>query len=71
MATFKVRQRMVYYEDYVIEAESAHEAIDLTHNYDSIGQGPEYLETTATYILDSDGVFALPESQQPDNAVLP
>ena len=67
MAEFKVRQRLFYYEDFTVEANSAEEAIDLVNAGDADGQGPEYLSAEATYL--TDGVYALKE--QPDNAVIP
>jgi hypothetical protein len=69
MAKFMVRQRFVSYEDFEAEAESAEEAVDLVNQGAFDGNGPEYLETTATYILDGDGVFS--SKDQPWNATLP
>ena len=69
MATFHVRQKLTYYEDFVVEAESGEDAIEQVNAGDEIGDGPEYLNVEATYLLDEDGVFAVKE--QPDNASLP
>ena len=67
MAEFTVRQRLIYYEDFTVEADSAEEAIDLVNAGDADGEGPEYLSAEATYL--TDGVYALKE--QPENATLP
>lgn len=67
MAQFSVRQRYVYYEDFSVEAESAEDAIQMVDDGEIDGDGPEFLETTATYL--TDGISALAE--QPDNATLP
>ena len=69
MATFKVRQRLAYYEDFTVEADTPEDAIDNVNAGDEIGDGPEYLNVEATYLLDEDGVFAVKE--QPDNAFFP
>jgi hypothetical protein len=66
MAQFNVRQRMVYYEDFVVEAESAEQAVQLVNDCEVVGKGPEYLETTAIFL--TDGVFALKD--QPENATV-
>ena len=69
MPQFKVRQKLSYYEDFEVEAGSAEEAIDLVNQGDAVGQGPEYLEATATYL--TDGVYALKSKDQPVNATVP
>ena len=67
MAEFRVRQRLIYYEDFTVEADSAEDAINLVNAGDVDGEGPEYLSAEATYI--TDGIYAL--KVQPENAVLP
>jgi hypothetical protein len=64
---FRVRQKQTYYEDFEVSAVSAYEAIALVDSasVESLG-APEYLETTNTYILADDGIFAA--KHQPENA---
>lgn len=67
MPQFQVRQRMIYYEDYELEAASAEEAISLVNSGEiNSRRGPEYIETINTYILDDEGVYMAKE--QPENA---
>lgn len=67
MPTFKVRQKEVYYEDFEVEAETAEEAIEMVNEGDAKSiNGPEYLETTNTYLLADDGIFEA--TNQPENA---
>jgi hypothetical protein len=64
MAIFNVRQRLLYYEDFEVEAETAEGAIDEVKCGNVDGDGPKYLSCDATYL--TDGVFALKD--QPENA---
>lgn len=66
---YLVRQRQIYYEDFAVEADSPEKAIDSVNAADVDGFGPEYLETTSTYLLAEDGIFAA--KVQPENADLP
>ena len=66
VATFRVRQRLVYYEGFTVEADTPEEAIDNVIAGDEVGEGMDYLEAQATYLLDEDGI--MPAQEQPDNA---
>ena len=69
MATFHVRQKLTYYEDFVVEAESGEDAIEQVNDGAVDGQGPEYLDCIGTYLVDENGCYSL--EGQPDNAFFP
>jgi len=68
MPKFLIRQLETYVEDFEVEAESAEEAIDQVNNMEAESvSGPNYSETTNTYVLDGTCVA----KEQPENATPP
>jgi hypothetical protein len=66
VATFNVRQKYTYFESFEVEAEDAEEAIQLVNDGEADGNGLEYHDTEALYLLDEDEL--MPAEEQPDNA---
>lgn len=63
---YHVRQRILGYEDFDVEAYTPEDAIQKVKDGEIVGDGLEYLETLNTYMLDDDGIFA--SKEQPWNA---